>query len=82
MTASKKHCHVLGGMFSYGVQLLLALSALLTLLYKRWVERPQRPVKIWAMDVSKQAFGAGVAHVRVWLLTKAGRIPARGPRSG
>lgn len=61
---------MLGGLFSYGVQLLLALSALLTLLYKRWVERPQRPVKIWAMDVSKQAAGSGVAHVR-------GRAPCR-----
>ncbi|CAI4216464.1 unnamed protein product [Parascedosporium putredinis] len=31
--------------------------------YKRWRERPQRPVKIWFFDVSKQVFGSVLVHI-------------------
>ena len=37
-------------------------QALLALVYKRWRERPQRPVKIWFFDVSKQVFGSVMMH--------------------
>ncbi|KAH8704736.1 vacuolar membrane protein-domain-containing protein [Talaromyces proteolyticus] len=37
--------------------------ALLSLVYKRWKERPQRPLKIWAFDVSKQVFGSVMLHL-------------------
>lgn len=33
--------------FAIVVQVSLATTALLTLVYKRWRERPQRPVPIW-----------------------------------
>jgi hypothetical protein len=36
---------------------------MLSLVYKRWRERPQRPVKIWFFDVSKQVFGSVLVHV-------------------
>jgi hypothetical protein len=39
---------------------LLALSALV---YKRWRERPQRPLKIWFFDVSKQVVGSVLVHI-------------------
>ncbi len=37
--------------------------ALLSLVSKRWRERPQRPVKIWFFDVSKQVFGSVLVHI-------------------
>ncbi|KAJ5779174.1 hypothetical protein N7457_006894 [Penicillium paradoxum] len=44
---------------------LVALGglALLSLVYKRWRERPQRPIKVWAFDVSKQVFGSVMLHM-------------------
>jgi hypothetical protein len=44
------------------VQLALGALALMSLVYKRWRERPQRPVKIWFFDVSKQVFGSVLVH--------------------
>ncbi|ORX54085.1 hypothetical protein DM01DRAFT_1335939 [Hesseltinella vesiculosa] len=54
-------CKLLDG-FAIVVQLLLASSAFLVLVYKRYRERPQRPVDIWALDVSKQFLGAVIVH--------------------
>lgn len=39
-------CKLLDG-FAIIVQISLATTALLVLIYKRWRERPQRPVPIW-----------------------------------
>ena len=36
---------------------------MLVLFYKRSKERPQRPLKIWLLDVSKQVMGGFEAHV-------------------
>ncbi|KAI0009775.1 vacuolar membrane protein-domain-containing protein [Xylariaceae sp. FL0662B] len=55
-------CRLLGP-FALFVQLALGALALLSLVYKRWRERPQRPVKIWFFDVSKQVFGSVLVHV-------------------
>ncbi|KAL1884269.1 hypothetical protein VTK73DRAFT_3253 [Phialemonium thermophilum] len=55
-------CSLLGP-FALLVQLALGGLALLSLVYKRWRERPQRPVKIWFFDVSKQVFGSVLVHV-------------------
>lgn len=55
-------CRLLGP-FALLVQLALGGLALLALVYKRWRERPQRPVKIWFFDVSKQVFGSVLVHV-------------------
>ncbi|KAI0183908.1 FK506-binding protein 2 precursor [Xylaria flabelliformis] len=55
-------CRLLGP-FALLVQLALGGLALLALVYKRWRERPQRPVKIWFFDVSKQVFGSVLVHI-------------------
>lgn len=67
MAAASPHndngeCRLLGP-FALFVQLALGGLALLALVYKRWRERPQRPVKIWFFDVSKQVFGSVLVHV-------------------
>src|SRR3954469_25793348 len=45
--SSPTECRLLGP-FALLVQLALGGLALLALVYKRWRERPQRPVKVWA----------------------------------
>ncbi|KAJ2988934.1 hypothetical protein NUW58_g3718 [Xylaria curta] len=55
-------CRLLGP-FALLVQLALGGLALLSLVYKRWRERPQRPLKIWFFDVSKQVFGSVLVHI-------------------
>jgi hypothetical protein len=55
-------CRLLGP-FSILVQASLGMLALLSLVYKRWRERPQRPVKVWAFDASKQVFGSSMLHL-------------------
>lgn len=55
-------CRLLGP-FALFVQLALGGLAMLSLVYKRWRERPQRPVKIWFFDVSKQVFGSVLVHI-------------------
>ncbi|MBE3043921.1 hypothetical protein IMZ48_15375 [Candidatus Bathyarchaeota archaeon] len=54
-------CSLLGS-FALLVQLSLGGLALLSLVFKRWKERPQRPIKIWWFDVSKQVFGSVLVH--------------------
>lgn len=68
-------CELLGP-FSLVVQAALGALALLVLVYKRWRERPQRPVKVWAFDVSKQVFGSAMLHLANLLasLFSAGQI--------
>lgn len=69
-------CRLLGS-FSVLVQLILGALALLSLVYKRWRERPQRPIKVWAFDVSKQVFGSFLMHLANLLasLFSAGQMP-------
>ncbi|POR36153.1 Vacuolar membrane protein [Tolypocladium paradoxum] len=55
-------CQLLGP-FALLVQAALGALALLSLVYKRWRERPQRPLKIWFFDVSKQVFGSVLVHI-------------------
>lgn len=55
-------CQLLGP-FAVLVQAALGCLALLSLVYKRWRERPQRPVKVWAFDASKQVFGSVLLHL-------------------
>lgn len=55
-------CRLLGS-FALLVQAALGALALLSLVFKRWRERPQRPLKIWSFDVSKQVFGSVLVHV-------------------
>lgn len=55
-------CQLLGP-FSILIQAALGGLALLSLVYKRYRERPQRPLKIWSFDVSKQVFGSVMLHL-------------------
>lgn len=55
-------CRLMGP-FAIFVQLGLGGLALMSLVYKRWRERPQRPVKIWFFDASKQVFGSVLVHM-------------------
>lgn len=55
-------CRLLGP-FALLVQAALGGLALLVLVFKRYRERPQRPVKIWFFDASKQVFGSVLVHV-------------------
>ncbi len=54
-------CDIVGS-FAIFVQIALGGLALLVLVFKRWRERPQRPVKVWAFDVSKQVIGGILLH--------------------
>lgn len=69
-------CELLGP-FSLVVQAALGALAVLVLVYKRWKERPQRPVKVWAFDVSKQVVGSVLLHLANLLASmfSAGQIP-------
>ena len=60
--AENGECKLLGP-FALFVQGALGLLALLSLVFKRWRERPQRPLKIWAFDASKQVVGSALLHV-------------------
>lgn len=55
-------CSLLGP-FALVVQAALGVLALLSLVFKRWRERPRRPVKVWFFDVSKQVVGTALLHV-------------------
>ncbi|KAI6250039.1 hypothetical protein HI914_01509 [Erysiphe necator] len=55
-------CRLLGP-FAIFVQGALGILALTALVFKRWRERPQRPVKIWLFDVSKQILGSILVHL-------------------
>lgn len=55
-------CRLLGP-FALVVQSALGVLALLSLVFKRWRERPRRPLKIWFFDVSKQVVGTALLHV-------------------
>ena len=70
-------CQLLGP-FAVIVQAALGLLALLALVYKRWRERPQRPLKIWAFDASKQVFGSALLHLANLFMSmfSAGQIQA------
>ncbi|KAK5990452.1 Vacuolar membrane protein [Cladobotryum mycophilum] len=59
---SQGDCELLGH-FALIVQAALGVLAMLSLVYKRWRERPQRPVKVWFFDVSKQVFGSVLVHI-------------------
>jgi hypothetical protein len=59
---SQGECQLMGP-FALIIQAALGGLALLSLVYKRWRERPQRPLKIWFFDVSKQVFGSVLVHI-------------------
>jgi hypothetical protein len=60
--AEDGECKLLGP-FALIVQAALGALALLSLVFKRWRERPRRPLKIWFFDVSKQVAGTFLLHL-------------------
>lgn len=62
MEAQDGECKLLGP-FALIVQAALGALALLSLVFKRWRERPRRPLKIWFFDVSKQVAGTFLLHL-------------------
>lgn len=66
--AENGECQLLGP-FALIIQASLGALALLSLVYKRWRERPQRPIKIWAFDASKQVVGSMLLHVANLLMS-------------
>ncbi|KAI4121573.1 MAG: hypothetical protein LQ338_006283 [Usnochroma carphineum] len=61
-------CQLLGEA-SIFIQAALGGLALLSLVYKRWRERPRRPWKIWFFDVSKQVVGSVLLHIANLLMS-------------
>ncbi|KAI9843816.1 MAG: hypothetical protein M1837_006076 [Sclerophora amabilis] len=61
-------CNLLGP-FSLFIQGALGLLALLSLVWKRYRERPQRPLKIWTFDASKQVVGSVLVHIANLLMS-------------
>ncbi|MCJ1430657.1 hypothetical protein MMC27_000007 [Xylographa pallens] len=66
--AENGECQLLGP-FAIFIQAALGGLALLSLVYKRWRERPQRPLKIWGFDVSKQVVGSILLHLANLLMS-------------
>lgn len=66
--ADNGECRLLGS-FAIIVQGALGCLALLALVYKRWREIPQRPLKIWFFDVSKQVVGSVLVHIANLLMS-------------
>lgn len=66
--AENGECRLLGP-FALIIQAALGALALLSLVYKRWRERPQRPLKVWAFDASKQVVGSMLLHVANLLMS-------------
>lgn len=61
-------CRLLGP-FALLVQGGLGLLAIFSLVWKRWREKPRRPLKVWFFDVSKQVFGSALLHVANLLIS-------------
>lgn len=55
-------CRLLGP-FALLIQGALGALAMLSLVWKRYRERPRRPVKVWAFDASKQVVGSMMLHL-------------------
>lgn len=66
--AENGECKLLGP-FALFIQGALGVLALLVLVFKRWRERPQRPLKIWAFDASKQVVGSALLHIANLLMS-------------
>lgn len=54
-------CQILGS-FGIVIQALLGLLSFLALIVKRYLEHPKRPMIVWLLDTSKQAFSSVLAH--------------------
>jgi uncharacterized membrane protein YhaH (DUF805 family) len=55
-------CRLVGGVFAILVQVCLAFVCVMTLIVKRFHERPQRNWLVWCMDATKQGLGSSFGH--------------------
>ena len=70
---ASEECKLIGGLWEDFVQFLLFCTVVFVLWYKRKKERPQRPYKIWSLDVGKQICSGTEAHLltlacAMWIL--------------
>lgn len=70
-----EQCQLLGPL-ALVIQATMGLIAILTLLFKRSRENPQRPLWVWVFDVSKQIFGALGLHFINLLLSTNNASPS------
>lgn len=70
-----EQCQLLGPL-ALVIQATMGLIAILTLLFKRSREHPQRPLWVWVFDVSKQIFGALGLHFINLLLSTNNASPS------
>jgi len=56
-------CFVIAGTFAVFVQVFLAISAVVALVWKRHGEEPKRDLTIWFMDTSKQGCSLFMQHL-------------------
>ena len=59
----EEKCKLVDGTFGYIVQFILFVIVISSLYYKRYKEKPQRPMKIWMLDVGKQICSGTEAHL-------------------
>lgn len=59
----EQECQLLAGPAAAAAQIVLLAVVLSSLAYKRYKEVPQRPWRVWLLDVSKQCCSSGAAHI-------------------
>lgn len=67
------NCRLFGPV-SIVTQLLMGAVVLMTLLIKRQRERPRRPWRVWALDVSKQLTGQLMVHMLNVMFSAVGTL--------
>ncbi|GMH37478.1 hypothetical protein BSKO_05351 [Bryopsis sp. KO-2023] len=77
----RDECRLLDGPVAYLAQVFLFGFVLGSLLIKRSLESPKRPMKVWAMDVSKQAFSSIAAHLCNMLIAILASVNVRASSS-
>lgn len=71
-----EQCQLLGPLALF-IQALMGIFAVLSLIYKRQREFPQRPWRIWTFDVSKQLLGALSLHFINLILSSYHELPKK-----
>jgi len=71
----KQQCTLLGGPYEIFIQFILAITAVVALVYKRSLESDQRSWLVWSLDCSKQAYASALQHITNMVL---GVLFARG----
>mmetsp|Transcript_9616 Transcript_9616/g.26953 ORF Transcript_9616/g.26953 Transcript_9616/m.26953 type:complete len:274 (+) Transcript_9616:189-1010(+) len=74
-TVKQSQCTLLGGPYEIFVQLVLAITAVAALVYKRSLESNRRSWLVWFLDCSKQAYASALQHITNMVL---GVLFARG----